>query len=449
MNHLLSFKSFFHFLGKHKFYTVINVCGLAISLMFVILIAVYSAQELSMDTVSGVMKDIRNSAVRTADIIVRIDNVGHFNPNMDSPTFNNAGSALIYILAKEGTDLHAKADDMTSFFKEIFWLYQRGELFLRLILESTLLSLISSGTGLLLAFAFETYAGNLPETPLFIKDFISPLTVPASLALIVLLGIVAGLVPATIISRTRPIDIMKGNLRTKNKMAFSKILITFQNVITIILLASSITMIWQSNHLMKAPLGYNTKNIIDIPLNYEDNRGSALRILADELHAVPYVGRTSFCETTPFSLGHNLTLEYEGRNVSMQQLVGDSAYFDILGIEVIRDNGLEPGKGWYFSEFALKEYNRPEDADAVHFSEYWSVPVAGVVKDFQLRDDSLLHSNARSLVSDARMAVGIQLPNPPQPVNIPQRRTVLPGGIFRVRPVAKLHSFQLQSGSRA
>lgn len=49
MNHLLNIKSFLKFLQKNKAYTAIDVFGLSVSLMFVILIAVYTTQELSID----------------------------------------------------------------------------------------------------------------------------------------------------------------------------------------------------------------------------------------------------------------------------------------------------------------------------------------------------------------------------------------------------------------
>ena len=49
MNNLLNFKSFLKFLGMNKAYTLIDVFGLSVSLMFVLLIAVYTVQEMSTD----------------------------------------------------------------------------------------------------------------------------------------------------------------------------------------------------------------------------------------------------------------------------------------------------------------------------------------------------------------------------------------------------------------
>jgi putative ABC transport system permease protein len=48
MNDLFNLGTFFKFLGKTK-HTLIDIFGLAVSLMFVILIAVYTIQELSTD----------------------------------------------------------------------------------------------------------------------------------------------------------------------------------------------------------------------------------------------------------------------------------------------------------------------------------------------------------------------------------------------------------------
>ncbi len=45
----LNFRSFSKFLARNKLYTAINIFGLSISLMFVILIATYTTQELSVD----------------------------------------------------------------------------------------------------------------------------------------------------------------------------------------------------------------------------------------------------------------------------------------------------------------------------------------------------------------------------------------------------------------
>lgn len=50
---IFKFKSYLTFLGRHKVYSAVNLFGFSVSLMFVILIALYTAQENSVDTMHG------------------------------------------------------------------------------------------------------------------------------------------------------------------------------------------------------------------------------------------------------------------------------------------------------------------------------------------------------------------------------------------------------------
>ena len=50
MKQLFNLKSYFTFLSRNKVYTAINVFGLSISLMFVIIIGLYTQQEYTVDT---------------------------------------------------------------------------------------------------------------------------------------------------------------------------------------------------------------------------------------------------------------------------------------------------------------------------------------------------------------------------------------------------------------
>ena len=82
------------------------------------------------------------------------------------------------------------------------------------------------------------------------------------------------------VSRYKPVDIVRGSFRHRTKMFYSKVLITIQNVITIVLIATSLTIGLQIRHLISAPMGYNTADILDIsteifPREKTDLRSSA------------------------------------------------------------------------------------------------------------------------------------------------------------------------------
>jgi putative ABC transport system permease protein len=586
MNHLFDLGTFFKFLSKNKLYTFIDIFGLSVSLMFVILIAVYTVQELSVDsfqekaervyilgneknlgsayrlaarlkdrypeieracpvataphqfakmpvmvadtrhsadlmfsdtsffhvfsfplvagdrgrvleakngavisetfarkafpgadpigqqirvqdsvvlTVTGVMKDIRNSAIPYADILIEIDNIRYFNSAMAAESFDNYGSTFVFMLAHPGADLRAKADDMAAYLKEIVWIYQRGmyekvilmplreiyfssydsfgtiksgdrafvlillsagvlilvfavtnyvnltvaqsgfraremamrrllgserrELFLRLMMESTLLCFLSFLAALLLTYLLAPYAGDLLETRLDLSAIISPVGIGAAFVTVLLTGIVAGLMPALIISNAKPMDVVKGSFRTKTKMTFSKCFITFQNAITIALIAASLTMALQTGHLIHAPLGFNTRNLIDIPFLYSSaDVREQNRALGDEISQLAGVKRIAFCRGTPIDGGNNHSVEYDGKNLSLQVISGDSVYADMLGLQILRDHQSANSDAYYFSEQAIRELGIPEDAPSVTFKNGWTVHNAGVMQDIRLRN---------------------------------------------------------------
>jgi putative ABC transport system permease protein len=413
------------------------------------------------------MDDIKNSTIPYCDLLVRIDNVKYFNSGMDSETFNNAGSAYIFIMEKENARLQDKADDMAEFFKEIFWIYRDGlskkvnliplkeiyfseikssngilnqgdwrlvmilmsvgiailifalinyinltvaqsgfrakematrrllgssrqGLFARLIFESTLLCLISFLLALLLAALCAPYADDLLQAKIDIAGIVSGWSILASACLILILGVISGWLPATLISNVEPIDITKGSFGRKNKMVFSRFFIVFQNVITIMLLVGSITMAAQTWHLIHAPLGYKTANIINMPTDNFKDRGE-ISFFANEVKQLASVKRVGFAQGNPLNAWNNNTVRYNDKSIGFQILGGDTAVFEILGLQMLKDYHLGSGVSdnyshFYFSQQAMKETELEEGVTEIRFPDNgnWALQVDGVIGDIQL-----------------------------------------------------------------
>lgn len=177
----------------------------------------------------------------------------------------------------------------------------RKELFTRLIMESTLLTAISFVVGLFLAFFFASYAGDLLQKKIEITEMITPMNGIIVICLIVLVGFIAGLLPAIVISNAKPIEVVRGTFRKQTKMVFSKFFIIFQNLITICLVAASLTMFLQIRYLINAPLGYNTVNVLDIYARELPDQKSSYT-LANELEQLACVSRVGLAEGTPFTM---------------------------------------------------------------------------------------------------------------------------------------------------
>ena len=139
----------------------------------------------------------------------------------------------------------------------------------------------------------------------------------------------------------------------------------------------------QIRHLVKAPLGYNTLNVLDI--SSEGYTADESKRIIDRLVSLSSVKRVGRSLGTPFDGGNNLSGTYEDRNISMQQLFMDSTAFHILGLRILQDNNLVTGEGVYLTQGAFKAMGLAEDAPAFHYYDS-KIPISGVVADFQRRN---------------------------------------------------------------
>lgn len=582
MNNIFNFKSYFNFLNRNKAYTLINVFGLSISLMFVILIGVYTQQEFGMDkmnskadriyvlgqsskdddctgshhdiqqklmsrypqiettcaiakytlkvnapsggnmfatflftdstfyrifdfkllegnrntvlnapndavitkdfarryfgnvdpigkilkkdsvnfVVTGVAENMQNSCIRNIDVLTTFGNVKYANTSLVGPGMANAMGTDVFILTRPHTDLLSKTEDMKRYFRTFFWIYQlkdldkgvtltplsklyfsprksvsgnfdsgdkklvgilftvglvilsfsiinyinltvaqsgfrakematrrllgsrRIDIVLRLVMESIILCIISLVIGVFWAFTFAPFTDRLLETKLVMSNIFKPEDLLILVAMILLMGVLAGIIPALVISTAKPIEVVRGTFRRKTKMFFSKVFITFQNILTILMIASSITMVWQIHHLIHAPLGYNTKNVIIVG-NPRDS--SKVGTFISELRRHPCIVNVSACGGTPFDRGLDNTMPYHWRTVDFRVFVADTSFMSIYGLKLVRDNHIDDENGVYVNRQALAEMGLDMNAKSLM---YYNKPykIRGIVNDFHLGD---------------------------------------------------------------
>ena len=265
----------------------------------------------------------------------------------------------------------------------------RGEIILKLILESTFLCVVAFVIALFLAAAVEPGASRLLGSKIGVWQDMTPAVVACYAAFIVVLGVVAGFIPAMMVSRYKPVDIVRGSFRHRTKMFYSKVLITIQNVITIVLIATSLTIGLQIRHLISAPMGYNTADILDVSTEIFTGKPQIAQF-REELLREPCVEAVALGCGTPHDRGNNNTMQYgPDRMIGFQIFIGDSTYFRILGLERLRDNHLarmNDDNMVFINQHALRELGIAEDAEEFKVGMDYSYPyqIAGIYRDFQI-----------------------------------------------------------------
>ena len=256
----------------------------------------------------------------------------------------------------------------------------KRSIFLKVIAESTVICGISMLLAILLAEAIAPMASRMLEYPVSIFKAVTPVNLLLVLAFIAVLGVLAGIVPALLIQRAQPIEIVRGTLRLKTKTVYSKVIILVQNIVTVVMMVCALTMLLQIRHMISADLGYNTKDILVVE-NQFGNSGQ-IRPLLDRLRAESCVEEVGQGNGIPLEGTNNNTMEIaDGRWVSFQQIVGDDKYFQILGLKVKQDNHQ---LAWWFNEYAFKQLGIEESATEFT-AQGGTVPIGGIYYDFKIR----------------------------------------------------------------
>ena len=231
----------------------------------------------------------------------------------------------------------------------------KGTVGVNMFTESLVMCVISLLIAVAMVHVCAPYAGQLLDTKLDLSLLASPLTVGIMTAFILLVSLASGVLPATILSRVKPIEVVRGTFRKHTKMIFSRVFITVQNIITITMLACAMIMSMQMLHLTKAPLGFNTENIICIeyPDNYSSQNSGEFE---DRLRSLPFVKAVAPSCGTPATGGNNNTVTFDGekREWSFQFISGTPEMMKIYGLTLKNDLHAKGDSIVYLNDMAMK-----------------------------------------------------------------------------------------------
>lgn len=255
-----------------------------------------------------------------------------------------------------------------------------SSIMLKLIGESVLMVAISFLIGLALAFAFQNDLASMFRGKIMLERDITPGTVSVCAGFILVTGILAGLVPGMQISMFKPVDVVKGSFRYRSKMVFSRIFIMLQNFITVVMLTSSMVIMLQIRHLVNAPLGVNTENIVTVSPDFGES--AAVREVLEKLPCVRRIGAYSGSSMITFQSSMELLSDAEGKNHVVYISELDKDAMEIYGLEILEDYGAAPGTPYFTEEF-FRQFGLDGDAREVTYGEGQAPDqIAGVIRDF-------------------------------------------------------------------
>ena len=257
---------------------------------------------------------------------------------------------------------------------------QRWQIVMKYILESFSLTAVSFGLALLLAHLVAPSFSELIGQRVAPFEHINWIVAVAMVLLVLLLSILSGVIPALMVLKYQPIDVVRGSFERDSRMVLGRILIIVQNIVAIVTLAVAVVMFVQLHHLQSKPMGYERDNRIAV-----GGANSMADFYVDELQQLACVEKVGWLQFDPMSNATAaMSLVFNGQEYNLDIFYGDQAAFEILGFEVIRQTADAIGPAAWLPESLLVPLSVDYDCDVLKpDGDQGILPICGIIKDFQ------------------------------------------------------------------
>ena len=257
-------------------------------------------------------------------------------------------------------------------------------LFRQYIAESVTLCFLAFIVACFLAVAVKPWFNNLLEAHIVFSRYMTVWSVLFALSGVVFIGILAGLLPAWVVTRFNPVEVVKGAFQKKTKSVYSKVLISFQYSMAIILIVCALVMWKQTDFMRNYKLGFDKENVVWLSSKINPEQKSAWE---NELKRIPGVEMVSYAYGSPLDGGDNNTITNyagTGKQISFQRFEVDSNFFKVLNLQVIPTGIAYTSDGVWLNEAAAKEIEGGDSPQEIMFFDK-KLPVLGIIKDFHIR----------------------------------------------------------------
>ena len=266
--------------------------------------------------------------------------------------------------------------------------------------ESIAFTALSFAVALLLAYLLAPMVNALLTTDVIsvlgnmgvtLEVMLTPGYIVVYILGVLLLGTLCGLVPAWAASRYEAVDVIKGTLRRKSKMVFSKVFIIAQNALAVFLIAMALVMEVQMKHMLDRPTHSTVENRYYI--EYSAMSLDQMQLFKDKVEKLPFVTKVGIGRNLPgmVSMSQDVKLE-DGTRLTLPVILCDTTYFDLLGLEILEDFGHPRLNTIWLDETAFKAAG-VSDTSTV-FPRMFGINgaraeyIGGVVRDFPVESAS-------------------------------------------------------------
>ncbi len=278
---------------------------------------------------------------------------------------------------------------------------QRLQLIGQFLGESILMAILSLGLALVLARFLITVLNNLIGLTLNFADLLHPGIVVALLGGACLVGVLAGLYPAFVLSSFKPAITLKGVLSGGSRnIGLRTVLVVVQFTISVFLIIGTLSMYKQYDYMRSQNLGFEKEQKLILPLrggiDVEDSFDTVKGIFLNHSSISGVTVSSSIPGRDFSSFSIRLIGEEDAKNQDMFHLHFDADFVPNYGIEMVAGRPfMKEMKTDFMGAFLINEaavkafgWTNPDDALEKRLQTGYGGrinPIIGVTKNFHFR----------------------------------------------------------------
>jgi putative ABC transport system permease protein len=252
--------------------------------------------------------------------------------------------------------------------------------------------LLTLGLSALLLSSFNQLAGKTISSGIFQDGALVAMLLGTG----IVIGLLAGVYPAFILSAFKPIEVLKGRFATGNKGSLlRKGLVIAQFAISTALIIGTIIVYMQMSYMRNRELGFNKDQVLVVETKSEKKRGA----LQQSVMRLPNVKTSALSASVPGSGHPGAYSEVENVKGDLQITNLDLYFVDfdyiplynfkmVAGRAFSRDHKTDSGQAMILNEAAVRMlgYHSPDQAVGKRFKQWGHEgKIIGVIKDFHYK----------------------------------------------------------------
>lgn len=281
---------------------------------------------------------------------------------------------------------------------------KKKQLIFQFLSESFLISAISILIAITIIQLSLGYFNSIAQKQLYFNLIENPALLVATIAITIVLGLIAGLYPAFYISALKPVAVLKGKFKSSSRGNLMRNgLVVFQFTMSVILISATLVVFNQLNYIQSKSLGFEKENLLVINHNSVDEESEALQ---QALSSVPGIQTIGSGNSVPggYFFGMQFRLPGTSEIYTPKGMTADDNFATTLNLNIIEGRSFSPSFNDSLSviinEKAVRAMNLDNPVGTVlvnNADPNTPVPytIVGVVEDFNFES---LHTEITPLI---------------------------------------------------